>query len=151
MALACVLNTWSTCALSFFYSTTVQYWCYPLLSYSVTPFTAEGGQVWKNKEPLTLASRVQSLKSDQTGIVYPSCDASETGSGEKKERWTARENTQNGFDGSLKLSNELQCCDFTCQMCLYWKASRNCEVWLLLFGRLLFILISAAWTSEQTF
>lgn len=53
------------CTLIFLNSTTVQNKCYPLLSYSVTPFTAEGAQVWNNKEPLTLASREQSLE-----IVY---------------------------------------------------------------------------------
>lgn len=46
----------------FFRGTTVQYKRYPLLSYSVTPFTAEGGQVWNNKEAPTLAPREQSLE-----------------------------------------------------------------------------------------
>lgn len=143
----CVLNTWSMFALPFFHSTTVQFWRYPPLSYSVTPFPAEGGQVWNNKEPLTLACREQSLEilyEIRSASFIPRVTPQKTDPWGKKEKWTAGEKTRNGFDGSLKLSNEPQCCDFTCQMCLCWQASCNCEVWLLLLRRLLFILISAA-------
>lgn len=95
----------------FFHGTTVQYKRYPLLSYSVTPFTAEGRQVWNNKEAITTAPREQSpeiLYRIRPAKFIPRATPQKTDPGKKRKK-----------DGQLeKTHGMVLTAHWSCQMSL---------------------------------